>query len=92
MKLPLLLISILCTCEASSSQSTAVGAPDTIPFQLTDHNNLAVWTVLNDEDSLLLMLHTAAEGVSLISSVTEQLDLYQRVFTPYGLRWEPVAG
>lgn len=36
-----------------------------IPFTLTAHNNLVVSAVLNDTDTLNLMLHTAASDVTL---------------------------
>ena len=42
-------------------------APDTIPFQLTEHNNLSVPAILNDQDTLQLMLHTAASGLTVIT-------------------------
>jgi hypothetical protein len=36
-----------------------------IPFTLTDHNNIVVSAVLNNTDTLNLMLHTAATDVTL---------------------------
>jgi hypothetical protein len=36
-----------------------------IPFTFTDHNNIVVSVVLNDTDTLNLMLHTAATDVTL---------------------------
>lgn len=46
---------------------------DTIPFQLTEHNNIIVTAVLNETDTLRLMFHTAAGSVTLIRSVTDRL-------------------
>ncbi|MDX2039703.1 MAG: aspartyl protease family protein [Acidobacteriota bacterium] len=40
-------------------------APISIPFTLTDQNNLVVSVALNDMDTLNLMLHTAASDVTL---------------------------
>ena len=39
--------------------------PISIPFTLTDQNNLVVSVALNDTDTLNLMLHTAASDVTL---------------------------
>ncbi len=39
--------------------------PISIPFTLTDQNNLVVSVVLNDTETLNLMLHTAASDVTL---------------------------
>ena len=40
--------------------------PDTIAFQLTDHNNISIQATLNSADTVQLMFHTAANGVTLI--------------------------
>lgn len=45
---------------------------DTIPFTLTEHNNMIVKTVLNGVDTLDLMFHTAVSGVSLITAALEK--------------------
>ncbi|MGH1435756.1 MAG: hypothetical protein ACRBG0_15025 [Lewinella sp.] len=41
--------------------------PDTIPFELTSHNNLSIKAVLNEKDTVDLMFHTAAGSVTLTS-------------------------
>ncbi len=46
---------------------------DTIPFKLTAHNNISIQAVLNQVDTLNLMFHTAANGVTLIKKATENL-------------------
>lgn len=56
---------------------------DTIPFLLTEHNNLAFVATINEADTVILMLHTAANDLSLIRSSTDQLD---------GLNWQAVDG
>ena len=38
---------------------------DTIPFTLTESNNIAIQVVFNDSDTIPLMFHTAVHGVSL---------------------------
>ena len=54
-----------------SGQSKVIA--DTIPFRLTDHNNISIIAILNDADTLDLMFHTAANGVTLIQEVAENL-------------------
>lgn len=38
---------------------------NSIPFQLTDYNNLSVQAILNNKDTVHLMFHTAANAVTL---------------------------
>jgi len=45
---------------------------DTIPFELTEHNNISIQAVVNGTDTVNLMFHTAANDVSLISSSSDQ--------------------
>ncbi|HLK28245.1 MAG TPA: hypothetical protein VKT28_06670 [Puia sp.] len=44
-----------------------------IPFQLTDHNNISIMAVLNGQDTVHLMFHTAADDVTLIENSTARL-------------------
>lgn len=46
---------------------------DSIPFVLTAHNNITIKAQLNDQDSVVLMLHTAANDLSLIEASTDSL-------------------
>jgi hypothetical protein len=46
---------------------------DTIPFQLTAHNNISIKAILNEQDTLNLMLHTAANSMTLIEEKTKEL-------------------
>ncbi|MBN8823778.1 MULTISPECIES: aspartyl protease family protein [unclassified Spirosoma] len=46
-------------------QRTNTTYPYSIPFQLTSHNNLSVRAVLNEQDTVKLMFHTAANAVTL---------------------------
>jgi hypothetical protein len=41
------------------------GQSDTIPFSLNSHNNILVEAVLNNEDSVTMMFHTAGGSLSL---------------------------
>lgn len=46
---------------------------DTIPFDLMDHNNISIKGILNDQDTVHLMFHTAANGMTLTKQATRQL-------------------
>ena len=48
-------------------------AQDTIPFVLTDANNIAIQSILNETDTLNLMFHTAANDVALTETATVRL-------------------
>ena len=50
---------------------------DTIPFELTSHNNISIKAVLNKKDTVKLMFHTAASSVTLTSAATEKLASIQ---------------
>jgi hypothetical protein len=56
------------------NQSSGQPKADTIAFQLTDHNNISIKAVLNAMDTVDLMFHTAANGVTLIEEVTKKLS------------------
>ncbi|MCB0786868.1 MAG: hypothetical protein KDC02_22010, partial [Flavobacteriales bacterium] len=51
--------------QAQVFQAPATGLPDTIPFTLSEANDLLVRAVLNGQDPLTLMFHTGVEGLSL---------------------------
>lgn len=46
---------------------------DSIPFVLTEHNNIAVQATINKIDTVQLMLHTAANSVTIIKDVAQNL-------------------
>ena len=46
---------------------------DTIPFRLTKANNIAIEAVLNKEDTVELMFHTAASGVTITTEAMKKL-------------------
>ncbi|WP_235298571.1 hypothetical protein [Portibacter marinus] len=66
-KFTFLIISII-GIHSGHSQKT-----DTIPFELTAYNNIIIDAVLNTEDSLRLMFHTAADGISVTTKALSQL-------------------
>lgn len=56
------------------SQETKNMNPDTIRFLLTKHNNIAVESILNEEDTIYLMFHTDVKSVSLTPDQTQLLN------------------
>lgn len=46
---------------------------DTIPFHITAHNNIVIEALLNEQDTVRLMFHTAASGITLIQEATARL-------------------
>lgn len=65
-------LTIAISLSAQEAPSKLI-APDTIAFQLTEHNNLSVPAILNDQDTLQLMLHTAASGLTVITEAVSKL-------------------
>ncbi len=61
------------TGQTDSTNPQTPALPDTIPFVLTPHNNLIVKAVLNGQDTVDLMFHTAAGDLTLIKSATARL-------------------
>ena len=45
----------------------------TIPFELTDYNNLSIQAVLNEKDTVHLMFHTATNEVELTEDAVKKL-------------------
>ncbi|MEM6722686.1 MAG: hypothetical protein AAF598_01545 [Bacteroidota bacterium] len=63
-----------CNTLPTENQTEAqVLFPDTLEFRLSEANNLILEAVLNDQDSLDLMFHTAVTGVSIIESASQAL-------------------
>jgi hypothetical protein len=61
-----LIAPLLTGCTKQPSPVTSENPVEiVIPFKLTDQNNIVVTALLNDTDSLNLMLHTAASDVTL---------------------------
>lgn len=59
---PLLFIAQWVHAQQDHSESRLT---DTIPFRLTDYNNIAVQAILNGQDTVSLMFHTAANFLTL---------------------------
>lgn len=59
-------------CQTSIAQNNSE-KKYTIPFVLTDYNNLSVQVVLNEKDTVHLMFHTATNEVELTEDAVKKL-------------------
>lgn len=67
------LVIALCITYASIGQNrdNVIGS---FPFTITPQNNIAVKAILNQKDTINLMLHTAAESLTLIEKSTASIS------------------
>ncbi|MDW7694313.1 aspartyl protease family protein [Flammeovirgaceae bacterium SG7u.111] len=73
-KLGILLVGILLySCQKPKIQEDNGGT--TIPFVLTEHNNLSIEAILNKSDTVDLMFHTAASSMTLTKKATKRLNI-----------------
>ena len=74
-----LMVAFCCVGQEGISQPErfAPSIADSIPFSLTSHNNIAVSCLLNEVDTVNLMLHTAASGLTLIRECATTLKSIQ---------------
>ena len=56
-----------------SASSQPLSKTDSIPFSLTEFNNMSVESVINSTDTVQLMFHLANGGVSISNEAAEQL-------------------
>lgn len=63
---PLLLLLTFFSLNTFAQEKT------TIPFQLTNYNNLSIKAVLNQKDTVQLMFHTAANAVTLTEEALQK--------------------
>ena len=68
----LILLVLVSTNIAWSQNFDVLELVDTIPFELTDHNNLSVQAVLNKVDTIDLMFHTAAHDLTVTTKAIEE--------------------
>ncbi|WP_338876272.1 hypothetical protein WBJ53_11540 [Spirosoma sp. SC4-14] len=68
----MLLLFALST-QALFGQQTNTNVSSSIPFNLTSYNNLSVKAVLNEKDTVNLMVHTAANTVTLTEDAAKSL-------------------
>ncbi|WP_315815508.1 hypothetical protein [Paraflavitalea speifideaquila] len=76
--LPSALLFFLVVCvQMSSAQQKQPNAhlqpTHTIPFRLTNYNNIAVQAILNNQDTVVLMFHTVANSMTLTEAATQKL-------------------
>lgn len=75
MKTYTLLLALICFTSIISSQEGPVNLslqPDTIAIELTDNNVILLTAILNDQDSLKLMFHTAANDMTVTTTAAQQ--------------------
>jgi hypothetical protein len=66
---------LLTGCTRQTTRTPRAGhSESTIPFSLSEHNNIVVRVVLNDTDTLNLMLHTAATDVTITEDATRKFN------------------
>ncbi len=77
----IILACCISACAAHQAKKSHVSSdlmqyshPDSLAFTLTDHNNLLVTAMLNQVDSLQLMLHTAASDVSITEDAAAKIS------------------
>jgi hypothetical protein len=68
---------LLASCRQNPAEKTAPDAVRAIPFTLTESNNISIPVILNQTDTLPMMLHTAARGVTVIAAISDQLKSIQ---------------
>ena len=72
-KLILIIIGLnFYSCHTSRSVENNI--VHTIPFTLTEHNNISIRAVINKRDSLDLMFHTAANSLDLTKEAVEKVS------------------
>lgn len=72
-KLILIIIGFsLCSCHKSTSIEDNI--LHTIPFTLTEHNNISIKAVLNKKDTVNLMFHTAANSLDLTKKAAKKIN------------------
>lgn len=67
-----ILLVLVGFCQTSIAQNNSE-KKYTIPFELTDYNNLSVQAVLNEKETVHLMFHTATNEVELTEDAVKKL-------------------
>lgn len=68
------LLTLVQVSIAQVATTAPVPETDTISFTLTEHNNIAIQAIINEIDTLTLMLHTAINEVSLTKEATASMS------------------
>ena len=61
-------------CQFAGAQVQQLNHADTIPFTLTDHNNISVQARINISDTVDLMFHTAANSITITEEASKTLE------------------
>ncbi len=73
------LFAFLCIRATAQKQVWAGSTKEkhTIPFHLTAYNNIVIKSVLNNRDTVLLMLHTASGDVTVTEAAFKKMKTVQ---------------
>lgn len=63
---------LIVLCQVSFAQNSK--KQYTIPFELTEYNNISVQAILNNKDTVKLMFHTAASAIALTDIAVKKLS------------------
>jgi hypothetical protein len=69
-----LVIQVSAISQSSSGRASAITRTSTIPFRLTEYNNLSVQGVVNGKDTVHLMFHTAESGLTLTEEAARRMS------------------
>jgi len=69
----LLVSTLALTCQQKGSLDND-SAIESFPFRFTEHNNIVVQGIVNTDDTLDMMFHTAANDISILSSVAKNMS------------------
>lgn len=67
------LITVFILVLALSAASNAQDTTTAIPFRLTAYNNIAIQALVNQQDSVWLMFHTATDAIALTEDATRKM-------------------
>ena len=71
---PILVSLAFCLSACDENATEVKSTHNTIPFVLTDHNNISIEAVINQKDTLNLMFHTAANSLDLTEETTKKIS------------------
>jgi len=71
-------------CNLTGSESILM---DTIPFKLTEHNNIVIEAVINKNDTFALMFHSDISSVSLTTEASSRLRSMGEIETTNAESW-----
>lgn len=82
-----ILISLFSTIAFGQSNEPSKIEPDTIKFKISEHNNIVVDAILNDIDTISLMLHTDVKSVSLTPETSSRIEFHSKTDSSNARSW-----